>query len=129
MGYNFKEGTQKADGFDGIHGKGVSITAAVTTGTTAVDVLSTTTRINGTVTGVWVVGLDSTAANIILKTTAGTVATIAKGTTVGGLVASATLSNTAITREGILTVESSVADPTGIAGGQARVYVTYKVAS
>ena len=97
---------------------------ATTTGTTPVNVIGTTNGFAGTITGIYVANLGTTAANIIVKDTAGTVATIAKGTGATGTMLSATsLANTSFTAAGIMTVESSVAGTD--VGGQAIVYITF----
>lgn len=90
----------------------------ITTGTTPVNVLAATNPFAGTIRSIYINSLDTTAGNIVIKTTAGTVATIAKGTTAGALVSSGTLANTSFTKGGILTIESSTA-------GNAAVFITY----
>lgn len=114
-------GRVEAKGFDAIHGKGVSVTCVSTNGTTNVDVFGTTNGFQGTVTGVFLIAKDTTAANITVVGPEGTYCTIAKGATAGALVGASALTYTAINRDGTLQVDSSVAS------GQAYVFITYKV--
>ena len=71
-----------------------------------------------TLVAVFVISLDTTAGNIVLKHGANTVATIAKGTTSGALVGAASLANTTVTKGQVVTVESSSA-------GNASVIMLY----
>ena len=113
-------GKVKALGFDAIHGNGVSTTCRETNATTMVNVFGTASGFEGTITGVWLVSLDATAGNITVSTPSGTVCTIAKGTVTGTAVHTATLSNTAITIAGSVSILST-------ANANARVYISYKV--
>jgi len=119
------DGKVKALGFDATHGNGVSVTVKETNGTTLVNIFGTASGFEGTITGIYLVALDATAANITISSPGGTVSTIAKGATTGAVVGGATLSNTAITIAGSISMVSSVAG--GVAGGAARVFITYKV--
>lgn len=119
-------GKVESAGFDAKHGKGVSITPTDTAGTSPVDVFSNPNAFTGTITGVFLVALGAIAANITIAGADGaTICTIAKGTATSALVSIDALANTAITRTGTLTVVSdSAVDPEG----QAKVFLTYKVA-
>lgn len=103
--------------------KGYYIVETTTTGTTAVNVFGTTNGFAGTITGMYLIANDATAATITLNNSGGTVGTIAKGATSGVMLGSTSLSNTAFTAGGTMGVFSSVAG--GIAGGQAQVFVTF----
>jgi hypothetical protein len=91
---------------------------AKTNGTTPVNVFANPSGVAGTILSVSVTALDATAGNIVVKDTAGTVATVAKGTTVGVTTGATTIANPGFTAAGILTVESSSA-------GNAVVTITY----
>lgn len=99
-----------------------NIAVAETNGTTAVSVFGA----NGldqaiTITGVFLVALDTTAGNITVEAPASTtVVTIAKGTTAGALVGGTTLSNTSVVAGTNVVVDSS-------STGNARVYITYTI--
>lgn len=108
-------------GYDANHAKGVCVTCVSTAGTTDTDVFGSTNGFKGTVTGVYLIAKDATAANITLIGPEGTYCTIAKGTSAGGLVGATSLSYTAISKDGTLKVDSS--DNTG----NAFVFITYKV--
>lgn len=92
-----------------------------TNNTTPVDVFGVANGFDGVITGVFVISKDATAGNIIIKTTAGTVATIAKGGVAGVMTGAVSLANTAIDDEGICTIESSSA-------GEATVIILFTVA-
>lgn len=92
-----------------------------TNATTPVNVFGVANGFDGVITGIYVISKDTTAGNIIVKTTAGTVATIAKGTASGAMVGAVTLANTALDDEGICTIESSSA-------GEATVIILFTVA-
>lgn len=92
-----------------------------TNGTSPVDVFGATVPFAGTVTGVFVESLDTTAGNITVADTAGTIATIAKGTSTGAMVGGGTLANTSFSAGNTFTVVSSSA-------GNARVTITFTVA-
>lgn len=102
-----------------------SVVTVNTSGTTAVDVNFTgDSSLLGnspacTITAVAVIALDTTAGNITLKNGASTVATVAKGTTAGGLVGATSLSNTSVDNGATLSVVSSSA-------GNATVLVYYQ---
>lgn len=93
---------------------------ATTNGTTAVSVFGS----GGpgyaiTITGVYLISLDTTAGNITVENPASTVVvTIAKGATAGAMVGGVTLANTAVAATSNLVVDSSSA-------GNAQVYITY----
>lgn len=92
-----------------------------TNGTTPVNVIAATVPFNCTITGVYLISLDTTAGNITVADTAGTVATIAKGTVAGVMVGATSLANTSITSGNTLTIVSSSA-------GNANVFITFTVA-
>lgn len=94
--------------------------AVSTNGTTAVNVFGTTgcPFPSLTLVGAFVTSKDVTAGNIVIKHAAGTVATIAKGTSIGVAVGPATLANATVTKGGLVTIESSSA-------GDAFVYLFY----
>lgn len=98
------------------------LVVAETNGTTAVSVFGASGLDNDiTITGVFLVALDTTAGNITVEAPASTtVVTIAKGTTAGALVGGTTLANTAVSAGTNVVVDSSSA-------GNARVYITYTV--
>lgn len=104
-----------------ITGKGPFLVAVVTNGTTPVNVFGgPTIPFSGTITGVFLSADDVTAGTITLADTAGTVATIAKGTTAGALTGATSLANTALVAGNACTVVSSSA-------GNATVYVAVLV--
>lgn len=96
------------------------VAVADTNGTTAVSVFGASGLAHAiTITGVYLVSLDTTTGNITVENPASTVVcTIAKGATAGALVGATTLSNTAVAAGTNLVVDSSSA-------GNARVYITY----
>lgn len=104
-----------------VTGVGYFSVAQITNGTTPVNVIAATVPFNATITGVYLISNDTTAGNITLADTAGTVATIAKGTSSGVMVGAVSLANTAITSGNTLTIVSSSA-------GNATVFVTFTVA-
>ncbi len=85
------------------------------------NVIAATVPFTCTITGVYLVSQDTTASNITVADTAGTVATIAKGTVSGVLVGAASLANTTVTAGNTLTVVSDGA-------GNANVFITFTVA-
>lgn len=95
--------------------------AKATNGTTPVNVIAATVPFTCTITGVYVISLDTTAGNITIADTAGTVATIAKGTVSGVMVGAASLANTTVTSGNTFTIVSSSA-------GNANVFITFTVA-
>lgn len=103
---------------------GYYVVSVATNGTTPVNVFGTTNGFAGTITNVLVTGLDGTNANIGLADTAGTVVTVAKGTSSGLVTGGTTLSNTAFTSLGTMTIVSTSATA---AGGAARVLITFTV--
>ena len=114
-------GANKITGAKLVTGVGYFTVAAATNGTTPVNVIAATVPFNATITGVYLVSEDTTAGNITVADTAGTVATIAKGTVSGVMVGAASLANTAITSGNTLTIVSSSA-------GNARVFITFTTA-
>jgi hypothetical protein len=96
------------------------VAVATTNGTTAVSVFGASGLAHAiTITGVYLVALDTTASNITVENPAGTaVCTIAKGATAGALVGAVTLADTTVAAGTNLVVDSSGA-------GNARVYITY----
>lgn len=101
-------------------GSGTSVTQAIkiTNGTTPVNVFGNPSGVGGVIQSISVQALDTTAGNIIIKDTAGTVATIAKGTVIGVITGAGAIANPTFTAAGILTIESSSV-------GNAVVYITY----
>jgi len=99
-----------------------NLVVAETNGTTAVSVFGSSGLSSDiTITGVFLVALDTTAGNITVEAPASTtVVTIAKGTTAGALVGGTTLANTSVSAGTNVVVDSSSA-------GNARVYITYTV--
>jgi hypothetical protein len=96
-----------------------NIIETTTNGTTAVNVFgSKGAPFSGTITGVFVIALDTTAGNITPKVNSNTVVTIAKGTTAGVLVGGVTLANTSFNPGDTVQVVSSSA-------GNAQVFITY----
>jgi hypothetical protein len=95
--------------------------AQVTNGTTPVNVIAATVPFTATITGVYLISNDTTAGNITVADTAGTVATIAKGTSAGVMVGAISLANTTVTSGNTLTIVSSSA-------GNATVFITFTVA-
>lgn len=100
---------------------GYSAVTAATNGTTPVNVFGTTVPFGGVVTGVFVESLDTTAGNITVASTAGTIATIAKGTSAGVMVGGGALTNTTFASGNTFTVVSSSA-------GNVRVTITFTFA-
>lgn len=95
--------------------------AKSTNGTSSVNVFSSTVPFDCAITGVFLISKDTTAGNITLASTVGTVATIAKGTTAGAMVGATSLANTTVTAGNTLTIVSSSA-------GDAQVFVTFTTA-
>lgn len=104
-------------------GTGFFTVAANTNGQTAVSVFGASgLSVPVTITGVYLVSLDTTAGNITVENPAATVVcTIAKGETAGVVVGATTLSNTTVAAGTNLVVDSSSA-------GNARVFITFTVA-
>ena len=102
-------------------GVGYFTVAKTTNGTSPVDVIAATVPFDCTITGVYLISNDTTAGNITVADTAGTVATIAKGATAGVLVGATSLANTSVTSGNTLTIVSSSA-------GDATVFITFTVA-
>ena len=93
-----------------------------TNGTTPVNVFGAGGAPVGlTVTNVTTNSQDTTAGNVTIAQTAGTIATIAKGATSGGLVGGASLANTTVASAAAVTVVSSSA-------GNAIVTIGFTVA-
>lgn len=118
--YNF--GTRTSSTFKTAIGSESFEVVVSTNGTTPVNVFGTTNGFAGTVTAVTITGLDGTNANIGLANTAGTVATVAKGSTAGLVTGATTLTNTAFTTAGTMTIVSTTAS-----GGAARVVIEYTI--
>lgn len=93
----------------------------VTTGTTPVNVIAATVPFACTITGVYVISQDTTAGNITVADTAGTVATIAKGTVAGAMTGAVSLANTSVAAGNTLTIVSSSA-------GNADVFINFTIA-
>lgn len=104
-------------------GVGYSMVATNTNGTTAVSVFGASglpTAI--TITGVFLISLDTTAGNITVENPASTVVcTIAKGTASGALVGATSLANTSVAAGTNLIVDSSSA-------GNAEVFIAFTFA-
>lgn len=94
---------------------------ADTNGTTAVSVFGASGLPYAiTITGVFLIALDTTAGNITVEAPASTVVcTIAKGVTAGALVGATTLANTSVPANTNVVVDSSTA-------GNAKVYISYR---
>ncbi len=114
-------GAGKVTGAKMVTGVGYFVVAVETNGMTPVDVIAATVPFNAVITGVYLISEDVTAGNITIADTAGTVATIAKGTVSGVMVGAASLANTTVTAGDTLTIVSSSA-------GNARVFITFTVA-
>lgn len=98
-----------------------SIVAKGTNGTTPVNVIAATVPFAAIITGVYLISEDTTAGNITIADTTGTVATIAKGTVSGVMVGAASLTNTTVNLGDTLTIVSSTA-------GNANVFIAFTVA-
>ena len=95
--------------------------AVNTNGTTAVNVFGGKSfGYPITITGVYLISLDTTAGNITLLNNGNTVATIAKGTTAGAMVGATSLANTVVSPNVSFTAVSSSA-------GNATLFVTFNV--
>lgn len=95
--------------------------AATTDGTTNVNVFTSGGAPYAlTIIGVFLISLDTTAANITVLQRGNTVCTIAKGTTAGALVGATSLSNTLYNVGDVFQVDSS-------SSGNAKVFITYKL--
>lgn len=114
-------GALKVTGAKMVTGAGYFTVAKSTNGTTPVNVIAATVPFTCTITGVYLISNDTTAGNITLADTAGTVATIAKGATAGAMVGAVSLANTAVTLGDTLTIVSSSA-------GNAEVFITFTTA-
>jgi len=109
-GFEIKEGVKMQN-----------MAVAQTNGTTNVSVFgSAGLPVEITITGVFLIALDTTAGNITVENGASTVVTIAKGVTAGVTVGGVTLANTVVAAGTDLQVDSSSA-------GNARVFITYVV--
>lgn len=102
-------------------GTGYFSVSKSTSGTTPVNVFAATVPFACTITGVYLISKDTTAGNITVADTAGTVATIAKGTTSGAMVGAVSLANTSVASGDTLTIVSSSA-------GNATVVINFTVA-
>lgn len=90
-------GKVEADGFDAIHGKGVSSTVITLSGTTAADLFAAANGFKGTITGLLFVALTGTSSTVTVTSRGDTVATITAGTTNGAVTGPAgALNNTVI---------------------------------
>ena len=96
--------------------------ASTTNGTTPTAVFgSNGAQFNLTVTGCFLISLDTTAGNILVKNKGNTIATVAKGTTAGALVGATALSTGTLAsyiKGDSFTVESSSA-------GNATVFLSF----
>ena len=101
-------------------GVGYFTVAKNTNGTNAVNVIAATVPFSCTITGIYLISLDTTAGNITIADTSGTVVTIAKGGSSGVLVGATSLANTTVTSGDTLTIVSSSA-------GNATVFITFTV--
>lgn len=100
---------------------GTGIVEQNTDGTTAVSVWADGAPANLTITGVYLISLDTTAGNITVENPASTVVcTIAKGTTAGVMVGATSLANTTVAVGTDVVVDSSSA-------GNAKVFITYEL--
>lgn len=115
-------GRAAAQGFDALHGNGISVTAKDTSGTTVIQVFRNPIQFAGAITGVFLIAKDTTTGNIVVKRGDDTVATIAKGASAGALVGASSLANADLTPDDSVTIESSTA-------GNATVFISYKVTS
>lgn len=104
-------------------GVGYSVVAANTNGTTAVSVFGASGLSTAiTITGVFLISLDTTAGNITVENPASTVVcTIAKGASAGALVGATSLANTSVAAGTNLVVDSSSA-------GNATVFIAFTFA-
>lgn len=104
-----------------IAGGGKYSVAKDTNGTTNVDVFTSAgAPFALTITGVYVISKDTTAANITVLQGANTVCTIAKGTTAGAMTGATSLANTVYAKGDVFQVDSSTA-------GNATVIINYEV--
>jgi hypothetical protein len=81
--------------------------STLTNGTNSVNVFSATVPFSGTVTGIYLISNDTTAGDITIASSVGTIATIAKGTVAGVMVGATSLSNTTFSKGNTFTVVSS----------------------
>lgn len=116
-------GKVTAGGFDAIHANGVSVTAISTTNVTHVYPLGTTLKFNGVITGVYMVDLDGSSQTMTVYNGGVAVCTISQSGTAGTVKGATTLSNTTLSVGGTM----SVATNGSAGGGEARVFLTYKV--
>ena len=114
-------GAGKVTGAKMVTGVGYFTVAKSTNGTTPVNVIAATVPFTCTITGVYLISQDTTAGNITVADTSGTVATIAKGATAGVMVGATSLANTSVTSGDTLTIVSSSA-------GNAEVFITFTTA-
>lgn len=101
-------------------GTGYYAVATTTTGGTPVNVFTSTLQFAGTITGVYIISNDTTAGNIIVADSSGTVATIAKGTSSGTMIGAVSLANARFSAGDTLTVVSSTS-------GNATVFIAFTV--
>lgn len=103
-------------------GKGYFVVAVATNGTTPVNVFGAGgAPVALTIKSIKSVAQDTTAGNILTKNGSNTVATIAKGTTSGGVVGGVSLANASVSAGAVCTVESSSA-------GNSIVEIVFEVA-
>ena len=114
-------GAKAVTGAKLVTGTGYFDVCVPTNGMSAVNVFGATVPFNATITSVSVISQDTTAGTITVADTAGTVATIAKGTVAGAMTGAVSLANASITSGNTLTVVSSSA-------GNAYVKITFTVA-
>jgi hypothetical protein len=104
-------------------GKHYGAVAALTTGTTAVDLFGAAAPAAVTITSVTAVAQDTNAGNMVLTNGTATVASFAKSTTAGVVTGEdGALANTSVTSGDTLTVESSTTN------GNGMVIVTFTAA-
>lgn len=100
---------------------GTGIVEQDTNGTTAVSVWAGGAPAKLTITGVYLISLDTTAGNITVENPASTaVCTIAKGTTAGVMVGATALADNVVEIGTDVVVDSSSA-------GNAKVFITYEL--
>lgn len=114
-------GAGRVSGAKLVTGVGYFTVSTSTNGTTPVNVFGSTTPFSGTITGIYVISKDTTAGNITVADTAGTIATIAKSTTAGVMTGAVSLANTGFLIGNTMTVDSSSA-------GNADVIIVFTTA-
>lgn len=114
-------GASKVTGAKLVTQAGYFTVAKTTNGTTPVNVFGATVPFTCTITGAYLISDDTTAGTITIADTAGTITTIAKGSTSGVMTGSVSLANITVTAGNTLTIVSSSA-------GNATVFLTFTVA-